>query len=92
MNLPFGDGFAFSRLWFQKYHNNKGKTVCDVETLLPSKGMDPKGGRYKTQVTVTGRRSQVIVLPTLKQSKPLPNVNLNLTLGLNILLRLKVSI
>jgi len=26
LGLPFGHGFGFSRLWFKKYHNNKGKT------------------------------------------------------------------
>ena len=46
----------------------------------------------KRQVSFAGYRSQVIVLPILKQPKPLTNANLKLTLGLNTLLRLKDSI
>ena len=45
----------------------------------------------RRQVQNTGQRSQVIVLPILKQPKPLTNANLKLTLGLNTLLRLEVS-
>ena len=46
----------------------------------------------RSQVQNTGQRSQVIVLPIMKQPKPLANANFKLTLGLNTLSRLKVSI